>query len=337
MPDCCCLTPFLTHLCSLESTWIQDLLFGTCLNGALLAALKKNPGRPNPLELSDMETFAQRMAECQKAKDQEIASEKALAAGGAANDEAEESEVTKLAKGQVAPVPSSYKKGSDEYFTATAAEMANIYVSVIAQPSTDAAFQKAISESSLSPANVKGTAGKNCVLIHLDTQLVGESQKRPNIRLPPLDSGVCQCLVSNALKAPWKRPRLAKTTCRWTSRSKEISWSWTTEAAETTAPLLRSSPARLEEWWTPTLKIGRWLAFCLWRLYPAEEEEEPWQFAAGDEAPLHIQGASRAHGPWKKTWEIPRNKSWQRAWIHQFGDRFGDMALHGRAQEGESY
>ena len=148
-----------------------------------------------------METFAQRMAECQKAKDQEIASEKALAAGGAANDEAEESEVTKLAKGQVAPVPSSYKKGSDEYFTATAAEMANIYVSVIAQPSTDAAFQKAISESSLSPANVKGTAGKNCVLIHLDTQLVGESQKRPNIRLPPLDSGVCQCLVSNALKA----------------------------------------------------------------------------------------------------------------------------------------
>ena len=81
-----------------------------------------------------METFAQRMAECQKAKDQEIASEKALAAGGAANDEAEESEVTKLAKGQVAPVPSSYKKGSDEYFTATAAEMANIYVLVIAQP-----------------------------------------------------------------------------------------------------------------------------------------------------------------------------------------------------------
>ena len=57
----------------------QDLLFGTCLNGAMLTALKKNPSRPNPLELSDIETFALRLKDAIRSKDTELAEQRAIA------------------------------------------------------------------------------------------------------------------------------------------------------------------------------------------------------------------------------------------------------------------
>ena len=65
---------------------------------------------------------------------------------------------------------------------ATAAELASIYVPLMAQPSTDAAFQKMISESSLSPASVKGIAGeKLCphLLRHAVGGRGGETSQNP--------------------------------------------------------------------------------------------------------------------------------------------------------------
>ena len=181
-------------------------MFGTCLNGALLTALKKNVTKPNPLEINDIETFQVRFGDCVRQKDQELAEAKALMAVAAPMAEEEESESTKLAKGLIKPEPSKYTKGSDEHFTATAAQLLNIYVGLAPQPETEAAFIKMIQESCLGPSNVKGVTGKNAVLIYCDSQLIGESSKRPSTRLPPIEGNLLHTLIGNALKARGSTP-----------------------------------------------------------------------------------------------------------------------------------
>lgn len=180
-------------------------MFGTCLSGALLTALKKNVTKPNPLEINDIETFQVRFADCVRQKDQELAESKALMAVDAPVAE-EESESTKLAKGLIKPEPSKYTRGSEEHFTATAAQFLNIYVGLMPQPETDAAFVKMIQESCLGPSNVKGVPGKNAVLIYCDSQLIGESLKRPSTRLPPIEDNLLHTLIGNALKARGSTP-----------------------------------------------------------------------------------------------------------------------------------
>ena len=114
----------------------QDLLFGTCLNGAMLTALKKNPGRPNPLELCDIETFALRLTDAIRSKDTELAEQRAIAE--VKPDDVSDSEVVKLEKGLVKPEPNKYAKGTEEHFTATAAQLLNIYCSLQPEPDTEA-------------------------------------------------------------------------------------------------------------------------------------------------------------------------------------------------------
>lgn len=185
-------------------------MYGSCLNGCLMAVLKKNLSKPNPLELNDIETFANRLKECVKQKDQEQAAEAALKSMGGddgSQGEMSDDENTKLSKGTLPPVPQNYKKGSPEHWTATAAQLMNVYLSLVPPPSTDAGFVKMIQESALSPANVKGQAGKNCVMVHLDCQLLGEASKRPSTRLPSLEnSTVHHTLVANALKGRGATP-----------------------------------------------------------------------------------------------------------------------------------
>ncbi|CAK9073137.1 unnamed protein product [Durusdinium trenchii] len=118
----------------------------------------------------------------------------------------EESESTKLAKGLIKPEPSKYTRGSEEHFTATAAQFLNIYVGLMPQPETDAAFVKMIQESCLGPSNVKGVPAKNAVLIYCDSQLIGESLKRPSTRLPPIEDNLLHTLIGNALKARGSTP-----------------------------------------------------------------------------------------------------------------------------------
>ena len=161
--------------------------------------------KPNPLEINDIETFQVRFADCVRQKDQELAESKALMAVDAPVAE-EESESTKLAKGLIKPEPSKYTRRSEEHFTATAAEFLNIYVGLMPQPETDAAFVKMIQESCLGPSNVKGVPGKNAVLIYCDNQLIGESLRRPSTRLPPIEDNLLHTLIGNALKARGSTP-----------------------------------------------------------------------------------------------------------------------------------
>lgn len=185
----------------------QDLLFGNSLNSAMIAVLKKNPTKPEPLELCEVETFSLRMRECTKEKDAETASEKALAGMSEEAEHArEDDECTKIAKGAIPATPSRYTKGSVEHFTATAAELLNIYCLLQPEPSTESALIKMISESPLSPSKVKGVPGKSAVLIYLDTQLIGESNKKPALRLPPIQPGLLQKLITCALKARGSSP-----------------------------------------------------------------------------------------------------------------------------------
>ncbi|CAJ1437032.1 unnamed protein product [Effrenium voratum] len=186
---------------------MEDLLFGNSLNSAMIAVLKKNPTKPEPLELCEVETFSLRMRECTKEKDAETASEKALAGMSEEAEHArEDDECTKIAKGAIPATPSRYTKGSVEHFTATAAELLNIYCLLQPEPSTESALIKMISESPLSPSKVKGVPGKSAVLIYLDTQLIGESNKKPALRLPPIQPGLLQKLITCALKARGSSP-----------------------------------------------------------------------------------------------------------------------------------
>ena len=102
----------------------------------MLTALKKNPSRPNPLELSDIETFALRLKDAIRSKDTELAEQRAIAE--VKPDADSDSEVVKLEKGLVKPEPNKYTKGTEEHFTATAAQLLNIYCSLQPEPDTEA-------------------------------------------------------------------------------------------------------------------------------------------------------------------------------------------------------
>ena len=169
------------------------------MNGALMVALKKNIQKPNPLEIVEVETFQLRMQDCIKQKDVEQAAEKAMT--GAGQDEADVSgdEVQKIMKGR-GSAASAYAKGSEEHFTATAAELLQIYTSFYPEPQTEAAFVKLVQESPLGPSKVNGGPGKTAILIHVDLQLIGESLRRPSCKVPPLDTCPHQQLITGALK-----------------------------------------------------------------------------------------------------------------------------------------
>lgn len=54
-------------------------MFGTTFNGALVAVMKRGGGaRSNPAEILEVESFSQRLQQCIRKKDDELAEEKAL-------------------------------------------------------------------------------------------------------------------------------------------------------------------------------------------------------------------------------------------------------------------
>ena len=179
------------------------MLFGACLNPAFIAVLRKNASKPEPLELIEVETFKVRFQDCCQARDAEKAKDKVLANE---QQEVEMDEATKIERGFVPPTPGKYQKGTAEYWTATAAQLCDIYVLLHVEPVTEAAMVKAISESSLAPTSIRGKAGKSCVLTHLDTQLIGEASKRPAYKLPPIPDGLMSKLLTAALKARGAQP-----------------------------------------------------------------------------------------------------------------------------------
>ena len=181
---------------------VQDMLFGACLNPAFIAVLRKNASKPEPLELIEVETFKVRFQDCCQARDAEKAKDKVLAK----EPDVEMDEATKIERGVAPPTPGKYQKGTPEYWTATAAQLCDIYVLLHAEPQTEAAMVKAIAESSLAPTSIRGKPGRSCVLIHLDTQLIGEASKRPAYKLPPIPDGLMSKLLTAALKARGAQP-----------------------------------------------------------------------------------------------------------------------------------
>ena len=91
---------------------VEDILYTTNLNGAMIALLRKGKGA-SPLELMEIETFSLRWKAAVAAKDNEIAAERALD-GKQKDQEVEEEtdECKKIALGSLQAEPSKYQRGS---------------------------------------------------------------------------------------------------------------------------------------------------------------------------------------------------------------------------------
>ena len=139
-----------------------------------------------------------KLDDAKKILDDEVAAEKALA-GGVVDEEPQASEVDQLSRGQLPAEPSRYQRGSVEHWTATAAQMVNVYCSLHPEPETQAGVAKLVSESPLSANSVTGVAGKTCVMIHFDCNLFGEAKKRPHLRHPTLPDSLVKKLIWGAL------------------------------------------------------------------------------------------------------------------------------------------
>ncbi|CAE7790570.1 unnamed protein product [Symbiodinium sp. CCMP2592] len=183
---------------------LEDVLYGTALNSALVTCVKKGQ-RVSPLELVELETFAVRLKACVEQRENEVQAERALV-GEETKAAAEETEESQLASGKKAPVPSNYQRGSPEHWVATAAQQLNVYIKLIAEPDTQAGIEKAIVESPLSKSSIEGAVGKNMVMLHIDADLLGESAKRPGYRAPSIPPDIINKLVYGALRGRGARP-----------------------------------------------------------------------------------------------------------------------------------
>ena len=150
------------------------------------------------MEVFDIESVKCKLDDAKKILDDEVAAEKALA-GGVVDEEPQISEVDQLSRGQLPAEPSRYQRGSVEHWTATAAQMVNVYCSLHPEPDTQAGVAKLVSESPLSANSVTGVAGKTCVMIHFDCCLFGEAKKRPHLRHPTLPESLVKKLIWGAL------------------------------------------------------------------------------------------------------------------------------------------
>ena len=63
----------------------------------------------------------------------------------------QDSECVQLAKGLVEPQPQKYQQGSEEHFTATAAELLNIYLTLVVTPDSQQGVEKFVADSPLGP------------------------------------------------------------------------------------------------------------------------------------------------------------------------------------------
>lgn len=137
-------------------------MFGTIFNGALVAVMKRGGGsRSNPAEMLEVESFSQRLQQCIRKKDDELAEEKALL-GETVNQpqDEEDDEVTKLNKGAIPAQPGRYAKGSQEFMAATAAQTLAIYASFLPEADTINSLAKQIRDSPLGKTSIQGQSGK---------------------------------------------------------------------------------------------------------------------------------------------------------------------------------
>ena len=135
-------------------------MFGTTFNGALVAVMKRGGGaRSNPAEILEVESFSQRLQQCIRKKDDELAEEKALL-GETNQPQDEDDEVTKLNKGAIPAQPGRYAKGSQEFMAATAAQTLAIYVSFVPEADTLNSLAKQIRDSPLGKTSIQGQSGK---------------------------------------------------------------------------------------------------------------------------------------------------------------------------------
>jgi hypothetical protein len=137
-------------------------VFGTIFNGALGAGMKRGGGsRSNPAEMLEVESFSQRLQQCIRKKDDELAEEKALL-GETVNQpqDEEDDEVTKLNKGAIPAQPGRYAKGSQEFMAATAAQTLAIYASFLPEADTINSLAKQIRDSPLGKTSIQGQSGK---------------------------------------------------------------------------------------------------------------------------------------------------------------------------------
>ncbi|CAE7766349.1 unnamed protein product [Symbiodinium sp. CCMP2592] len=183
---------------------LEDLGYGSALNGSLVAVLRKGKG-VSPMELLDIEAISTRLDNAKQQLDDEICAEKALL-GGTVVDEPETTEVEKLSRGSIPAEPSRYQRGSAEHFTATACQMFNVYCSLYAEPDTQAGVAALVSQSSLSGSSATGVPGKSLVMIHLDAALVGESRSRPWQRQPAVAPALVSKLIHGALVGRGAQP-----------------------------------------------------------------------------------------------------------------------------------
>ena len=121
--------------------------------------MKKGGGsKSNPAEVLEVESFSQRLQQCTRKKDDELAEEKAQL-GITESKEDEEDEVTKLNKGTIPAQPGRYAKGSQEFMAATAAQTLAIYVSLLPEAETINALAKQISNSPLGTQSIQCQPG----------------------------------------------------------------------------------------------------------------------------------------------------------------------------------
>lgn len=157
---------------SLEAlTFLHELVFLKKYDNVMKQAMKPNS---HPEILNEMETIQEAWKEVISGRENELAEEKAAlqALEGAKsedNSEVEENCPEHLLK-QARKTPNSLPQNSPMYWKAVANQTVRMYCNIVVEAASSASVVATVEKGEL-PV---GEVGKACVLVHLDTSLLGE-------------------------------------------------------------------------------------------------------------------------------------------------------------------